>query len=63
MVGSSPEATIMCPFGFAYLLGFAPRSTRSGVMDPVSVAHDDRMVVLDEEARLIGRVVVQHLTD
>jgi hypothetical protein len=35
MVGSSPQATIMCLFGFAYLFGFAPRSTRSGVMDPV----------------------------
>jgi hypothetical protein len=32
-------------------------------MDPVSVAHDGRMVVLDEEARLIGQVVVRLLTD
>jgi hypothetical protein len=28
-----------------------------------SVAHDDRMVVLDEEDRLIGQVVVRLLTD
>ena len=33
--GFIAQATIMCLFGFAYLLGFAPRSTRSGVMDPV----------------------------